>query len=339
MAKSVSCKSCGGELNFYPADSCLKCVKCNSKYSITKSLVNFKNISMTGAVEEFKINPKAGALKCCSCGAAFTGDKLKMSQVCEYCGSHLVEDFSKGGSVIPDAIIPYAFDVDEARRRFADNIKRKAFIPNVFKKSAPIENITSIYIPAFVFKCKSCNTYFGKLEKKESDSDGDYYRVFTIDGTQFCEDTMMLECSDFITQTTLEEIKPYDLQALTKFNPGFIMGYSVEHLNRTLSSVREESKQVHSKFVRRSILSKYSYDRVRSLDIKTEYVSSSYAYTIIPTYKISYTYKDRKYDTFMNGQTGKLCSNVPRSAWKICRTVFLILGAVAGLVYLFSKYL
>ncbi|MGN0961856.1 MAG: hypothetical protein ACI4PF_06650, partial [Christensenellales bacterium] len=305
------CDSCGGELKFNPKSSNVECYKCHKIYAIAKEEFKYHDIDMLGVVKEIDVKSADVNLKCINCGASFKGDRLKMSNVCEYCGSHLVEDFSKMPTIKPDGIIPYAFDKEEAKIKFAENLRKNFLVPNKLKKSVPYSTIESIYIPAFHFKCSSQSSYYGKLEKRQEEDGQTEYKVFEIRGTKtLVDDNLLVECSDYLTQNTLEEIKPYDIKSLCKFNTGFIMGYSVEHLNKKLSIVREQIKSMHSENIRKSILREYDYDSVKSLSIDTTYNNSSYAYIILPTYKINYTYKNKVYNTFMNGQTGKLNKDV-----------------------------
>ena len=51
-------------------------------------------------------------------------------------------------------------------------------------------------------------------------------------------------------------------------------------------------------------------------------------------YKFEYDYKQKKYVTYMNGQTGKIDSKLPKSAGKITLIVLLILLFVVGPIVL-----
>lgn len=331
MSNISKCESCGGEVAFSPKSGNLECSKCHQTFAINRESFSYRNINMTGAVDEIKVDIKNVNLRCVGCGARFNGNTNNLAYVCEYCGSQLMENFNEKTSTSPDAIIPYAFDEDEARIKFKKNIAKKPFVPSVLKRQAPIDDIQSIYIPSFVFKCSSYSNYSGKLEKREDEE----YHVFSINGVKaHTDEEIIIESSDYLTQTTLEEIKPYNMGDLCKFKSDFVRGYSLEHLNNSLYNIREQAKSIHEKNVRKEILSGYRYDRVKFLDIDTHFTSGAYAYTILPTYKISYTYKNKKYNTFMNGQTGKLCGNVPRSGVKIFFTILLSILAVCGVAYL-----
>lgn len=328
MQNFTNCASCGGELIFNPSSGQVECGKCRKGYAIEQEKCVFHKIDMTGEVKEISLGLENVRLKCNSCGASFKGQRYNMSNLCEYCGSQLVEDFEKSLSTKPDGIIPYAFDKADAKIKFDEQRKKKHFLHSGFKK-APITKIESIYIPTFLFKCSSNSDYSGVIEKTKTDSRGQsstYTR--NINGTKYWDDEqIIIECSDFLTQTTMDSINPYDLSKLYKFNKGFIMGYSVEHLNRKLADIRKQANEIHRRNIRQAIIRDYPFDRVIRLNFTTEYKSSAYSYVILPTYKITTSRNGKTYETFMNGQTGKT-SKMPKSGWKI---TLLVLGLIAGM--------
>lgn len=336
MKKNFKCEKCGGLLRFNPRTKLAECEKCGSDQSVDfdKQILRHK-INMDGEVQEPSIDDYS--LKCISCGASFQGGSFKIMGTCQYCGSHLVEDFDLSLSLKPDGVIPFAFDKEEARERFKAGIKKKAFLPNAFKRTPPDSDIQSIYIPAFVFDCESTTEYKGRLAYRESRGNETIYREDKISGTQYVDDRgILIECSEYMTQLNLDSIKPFDLSGEYSYNPIFLMGYSVEHFNRKLSDVRDMVKQIHSANVRRIVLENYSYDSVKSFNAETHYISSNYGYIILPTYKIAYSYKGKTYNTFMNGQTGKIDSNLPKSGWKIFLTVLAVLGVIGGFLSLLA---
>lgn len=331
--KSVSkCSKCGGGLQFSPSGQNLVCQKCQSTFELPIEKMQFHEIDMESVIKDSKV--EMNSIRCMSCGAILNENKFNIARKCEYCGSHLVEDFGKELSVNPDGIIPFAFDKGVAKEKYLKAIKGKFFAPNNIKNGKTPYIVDSIYIPAYQFNCDTSSEYEGKLENRDEDSEGNtIYNSFRIRGVKdHIDKDVTIECSNYLTQMTLEKIKPFDMSTIKKFDSGFIMGYSVEHLNEKLSKVREMAKEINNKHIRSAILREYSYDRVSYLNVRTQYKSTYFAYIILPTYRISYTYKDKKYETFMNGQTGKLYHKYPKSAGKIVGLILSIL-AIVGLIY------
>ena len=55
------------------------------------------------------------------------------------------------------------FDKTMARKKFAEGLKKKKFIPNKLKKQLPDNDIESVYIPAYLFNAKTHNEYNGRI--------------------------------------------------------------------------------------------------------------------------------------------------------------------------------
>lgn len=338
--KSTKCNNCGGSLRFSPKTGNLCCKKCGSEVQIDMSNDYTKHsIDMTKTFVEPEVKESIVSKHCDNCGATFKGELNKISSTCSYCGANLVLNFSNKTGINPDACIPFAFDRKEAGDRFKKGLKKKAFLPSKFKKSPPVENIESVYIPAFTFNCKTENKYSGKLIYEDKDKDGrTHYHYRSISGTEtVISKNMMIECSEHLTQTAFNQIKPFDTSQMFRFEEEFILGYSVEYYNRKIEDVKKMVKSMVEDKVREKILSNYSYDRVDYLHIDTRYTESDYSYVILPTYKVKYKYHKKEYTTFMNGQTGKVGGNVPRSGLKISALVLSILAVVGAIVYFIVK--
>ncbi|MPM89234.1 hypothetical protein SDC9_136342 [bioreactor metagenome] len=78
------------------------------------------------------------------------------------------------------------------------------------------------------------------------------------------------------------------------------------------------------------------YDRVRSVRLHTSYSDETYKHIFIPVYSTAYTYKDKQYNVLINGETGKIKGEYPKSFVKIAAIVIVILGILFG-IYLASS--
>ena len=125
---------------------------------------------------------------------------------------------------------------------------------------------------------------------------------------------------------------PYNFNDSVKYDSDFIRGYSVEHFNNTLENCFKLSRISIDNKIRSQILSKYNYTSVVKLDVQTTYSNEKYCYHLLPVYKLDFNYKQKDYSTFMNGQTGKVGTGLPKSKVKI---TFFVLGIIAIFVGIF----
>ena len=78
------------------------------------------------------------------------------------------------------------------------------------------------------------------------------------------------------------------------------------------------------------------YDRVRSVRLNTSYYDETYKHIFIPVYSTAYTYKGNNYNVLINGETGKIKGEYPKSPVKIAAIIIVIIGILFG-IYLASS--
>lgn len=328
-SNEYNCKNCGAILHFDPQSQGLKCDDCNSvflleyKKTFVKKPITTVEPTDTKRDEWVKDNK---VFKCNNCGASVVANKLDISNVCPYCGTNLIIQLNSIPGLKPDAIVPFAFDEDNAAVKFVENVKRKFYVSGAFKKRLPTQKIHGTYIPSFAFDSITTSTYKGVLTKTEHH---DKYTTTTripISGTlNKTYVNVLVESSTKMTQSELNGILPFDIKKSVDYQNAYILGYTVEHYADTLAVCQKTEQQIISSLIRKDILSKYYYSGVESLNIQTNYLDTSYNYMLVPVYKFEYTYKNKPFTTYMNGQTGKLDNNLPKSIPKIVMTVVVCL--------------
>lgn len=338
---SKQCKSCGGNLKFSPKHNALVCEKCESIQNI-----NIKKEYVKHEITENDVLPKQTSTKsgidivnCNTCGAGINLKGLEYSGVCPYCGSSLV---IASNSNLPDAIIPFSIDIDNVKERYKQSVRKKWFIPNKFKKNPPAENISAVYLPSFAFDANTVSIYSGVLESSHTDKDGHTHtstqRISGTKNINFVNE--FVESSSKIDQLMLEAVEPFDTNKAVAYSNDFILGYSAEHNDQNVYICHKLARQSMNAQIKSSILSKYSYDRVRSFTCNTNFSNEKYSYFLVPTYKIDFSYKDKKYTTYMNGQTGKVGLGLPSSTVKkvfFGLGIALIIITIIVLVMLFGE--
>ena len=342
------CRSCGGHLYFSPEDQALKCESCGGiekiEFDHNNQKHDFKeNKDAKEDYNEFANENKV--FKCSSCGANVVLNKLDVATKCPYCDSSITVSKDAKIGLRPDSIIPFKFGEQKASMLYKQGLKKKWFLPNVFKKSPPIDEIKGVYVPCFSFDAKSHTIYSGRLSKTYTTTSRDghtqtHTTYFNISGVRdYTHLDVMVETSSKIDQITFNGIKPYNLKELVVFKDAFIRGYSLEHYDQALENCKKVADAIIDQQIKNYILSSYVYTNVESYNQDVSLSQEKYSYYIVPTYSVKYKYKDKDYVTYMNGQTGKVGGGLPKSAVKITFFVFGIIALIIGIIaviYCFS---
>lgn len=343
LSTQSACDGCGGDLYFSPKTQTLMCEKCNRQQAIDKNFeINKHSVGQELDKQQHgEYVSQNKVFKCSNCGSSVILDKYEVSKQCLYCDTNLVLNSQNLSALKPDAIIPFVFDKEEACKKFRESIQKKAFLPNEFKKELPKQSVKGLYIPSFSFECDIKSEYNGELYniKTYKDSEGNTQTsrsCFSINGKieNRLED-IIIESSSILTQAQLSGILPYKYEDKQAYNDAYIRGYNLEVYDTHIEECRKTYKTMADSRVRSSILSKYDYDGINHLNINSIYLNQKYSYTVLPIYQFKYSYKNKKYITYMNGQTGKVDSNVPRSGAKIAGLVIGILLAMFLPILLF----
>ena len=77
------------------------------------------------------------------------------------------------------------------------------------------------------------------------------------------------------------------------------------------------------------------YDEVRAVSVHANYSDETYKHVMLPVYATAYTYKGKKYHVLINGQSGRVEGDYPKSPAKIIAIILGIL-AIMFLIYLFG---
>lgn len=338
MAKSNKCQSCGGFLVYSPTDKALKCQSCGATRQIDVSdKIKQHDYETTKNMYDNSWVKDKRNVKCQNCGANILVDSFSLLDKCTYCGGTTLVDVENIKTIKPDAVLPFSLDLKQAREHFKNGLRGKLFVPSVLKKKLPSLKITPRYINSYVFNAELTATYSGQLEYEEEkvDSKGNSY---TRTYTRYVSGVMphkvidcVIESSNNLSQTQLVKIMPYDLSKLKEFSGEFLFGASAEYSDKSLEVANREMESIAKNDITHKIVRKHGADGVHYLNMNLSYTSKKYCYCLLPTYMFDYDFKNKHYNTLMNGTTGKLGGGVPRSAGKIFWFVLAILFVILGI--------
>ena len=78
------------------------------------------------------------------------------------------------------------------------------------------------------------------------------------------------------------------------------------------------------------------FDEVRDVRVQADYRDETYKHVMMPVYTTAYTYKGKRYHVLINGQSGRVEGDYPKSPAKIGAIAAAVLIIIA-LVYWFSQ--
>ena len=338
---NIKCLGCGGDLVFSGNHQVLLCKNCarTQNFDVKK---NITKIDYANNLEGDVKNNKPKTTNCKNCGAKLEIKNREITKTCPYCSSNFVLDKSEIVGLKPNNIIPFAFSKEKAIEYYKKNVKHKWFLPNKFKKNPNIDHVNGTYISCFSFDSDTSSKYSGALSINHTEfRDG---KSYTRTETRFIKGTkdlnfknFLVESSALTNQVAFDEIKPFiiDDDSCFEYNENFLRGYEVESYDNSLQNCKNISEQLMKVEIKNNILSKYSYSYVQYFNLTTTFENNKFSYILLPIYFINFNYKNKNYKTYLNGQTGKIGNDLPKSKVKITFAVLLGILFVVGVALLF----
>ena len=335
-----NCKNCGGEVVFTPKVRGNTCANCGSVFA-TEYVYKFvkKPIAESYNLESSTYEKNSKSLKCDSCGATMVLNKLQTQSSCPYCGNTSVIESRRKKLMAIDSVIPFSFSKQEAFNKFKHTLHSKFYANTKPFRGISLKNVAGVYVNSFVFDMATTSSYSGVFSytKTTKDKDGNtkhetvHKAVHGVHKGVFKNVT--IESNSHIEQSDLYSIMPFNFASAVEFKEDFMNGYLLEYENTKFDDCVNKAERIVKNRIENELLREHNCDRIVSLTLNTNYVEKKYNYCLLPFYLFSNVYKNTKYTSLMNGQTGKV-GKLPTNIWKVLLTVFLICGFIVGIILL-----
>lgn len=348
---SFKCPNCDGELIFDPTTQKYKCEYCDSIFS-QEEIEAMKPAAASEQKMSREPEPDGDAgvadgdavrYTCPSCGAEIITDDTTAATFCYYCHNPVVLGGRLDGSFLPNKIIPFAVSKEVAVKAFLDHVGKKKFIPKAFFNQKQIESVTGVYFPYWLYDVE----LEGSLQ-----GDARQVRVWRVGDNEYTETKFYaVERGGDISLDNLSEnalkkanaklaggVMPFDFKLMKDFHTGYLSGFMAERRDIEQSAVQNKMQAVmreSAEKLLRETVTGYSSVSVKNSNFRPK--SERWSYVLLPVWTITYKGRNEKiYYYSMNGQTGKVCGELPIDDVKLgivsalVGIAVLILGLIGG---------
>lgn len=343
-----SCVNCGAALTYAPGTTKLKCSYCGHTQEIAISENSFEELELKKYLDEMgsqSHSEEITMLHCKNCGANQHIEENYKSLHCVYCSMPLIiEDTYKEDWILPGAVLPFQIDQKKAHQIFKNWVNGLWFAPSNLKKAAvDPQNTKGLYSPYWTFDAQLLANYKGLR--------GDYYYVNvshtnskgqrttrrerrtkwspakgTING--LVDDTL-IKASRQQAGVIPKAVALWNLKTLQPFDSSFVTGFVTEKYTIPLKEGHLASNKEAKKIATRWVMRDIGGDTQRVLAIDMKLNDETFKHILLPVYVSAYKFNGKRFNFFVNGQTGALAGERPYSFWKI---FLLILAVVIVLI-------
>ena len=331
-----NCPSCGGIPEFDPQKQCLICPYCNTVVNVAKN-DNLEEQSVADLLANTAVWTETEVVECANCGSREVISKGELCTNCPFCGTTNIVKTSEIVGMKPHGICTFQKTLSDATEQAKTWAKKQWFTPNAFKKSVNVDNIKGIYSPSFTFDCDTTTTYEGRLGDRRTSGFGDnkktYTHYFKISGTfprKF--DDLLIHTSQNIPPLVMQELEPFPTSEASQFDEKLLTGYTASTSAKDGQTVVSDFEGRSAQIIKKEILSKYHYDFVDYFHPNTIYTNRTFKHLLLPVYVGHYKYKNKNYNFYVNGCTGKVSGKTPKSGIKILLFILSILGIALPII-------
>lgn len=371
------CPNCGGPLLFEPKSQKFHCEYCGSSFTeqevtafeaqqnaakVSENFVSDFSASATGEItDENKIvrenadeteksgenadENTVGLFLCPSCGAELVTDATTASTFCYYCHNPVVLTERLSGQFLPEKILPFQIEREEAEQEFLDWVGRKKFVPNSFFNKKQIQNLSGVYFPYWAVDA----ALNGELS-----ADAMNLRVWVVGDTEYTEhskyaisragqtqfrDLIKNALTKNLSDKMVGAVQPFDMRAAISFKNQYLSGFLTEKRDIEFAEMKENVEQEFRQYADGLMESTIvGYNSVSNLRSRQQINLLDEAYVLLPIWLVTYKEKgnNKLFYYAMNGQTGKVAGVLPidkKKLWLVSSAlslVVLLLGIFVG---------
>lgn len=353
--QKFACPACGAEAIWNPAKQALVCPFCGTTSPAkldanTGGIVEHDLVTALRGITDDKRGWQIEKryVKCQSCQAISVLDPQRQAQRCEFCGSAQLVPYEQTKDAFrPESLLPFKVTEDKARDGIRAWYGRLWLAPNKLKRSALTDTVKGIYLPYWTFDAKVDAAWTAEAGfyyyTTESYTDGSgrsqtrqvqHVRWEPASGElqHFFDDDLVC-ASVGVHAPLLRGIEPFPTTELKPYDAGYVAGWVVERYQIDLVAAAQAARDDMDAKLRQMCAAQIPGDTYRNLDVRANYSGQTFKHILAPVWLLSYHFGARAFQAVMNGFTGAIDGEYPKSWVKIA---LLVIAAIIVTIIVLS---
>ena len=352
--EKFACPACGGEAVWNPGKGKLVCPFCGTespaRLAADGAIVEHDLVTALRAIPDAARGWRADArqVRCQSCNAISVLDPSRQAQTCTFCGSAQLVPYEETKPAFrPESVLPFRRSETDARDGIRAWYGRLWLAPGALKRRALTDTVRGVYLPYWTFDAA--------VEADWTADAGHYYyetETYVVNGqtrtrqvqrirwqpaaghvSHFFDDDLV--CASVGVQPALVRgIEPFPTDELKPYDAGYVAGWVVERYQIDLVGAAQRARAAMDAKLQAMCAREVPGDTYRNLVVHADYSQQTFKHVLAPIWLLSYTYGARRFQCVMNGVTGAVRGEYPKSPWKIA----LIVIAVIIVVVVFMSF-
>lgn len=345
-ALQTKCQSCGGITHYSPADENLKCVYCGSITELDKTAAQIKendfNIWKLRASENNEEHTvEVAKIKCRQCGANTTLEPHVSAAKCVFCSTPLIlSEASIKRFWQPEYLLPFRITDKESNANFKKWLGKQWFLPSNLKKSGVDANMfKGVYLPFWTYDADTSTQYTGERGQNRtitsrnnkgqqvSRTVTDWYPTSGRVSIPF--DDIVIPATNTLPAEIMNRLTNWDMMNCVAYRGEFMAGFITEIYQIDFRDGVNIAKDKMDNIIRGAIYAEIGGDNQRIRSKHTQYNRLMFKLLLLPIWISAFQYNGKLYQFVVNGRTGQVIGQYPKSTAKIALLIVTIIAIIA----------
>ncbi len=347
-ATQERCGSCGGLVAWNTTAKCMACEACGAPCDVAPEHAGVRDHGLLDALAACKRRGKLGDIAarqvtCQECGAAVVFPDGMTATRCAFCDSPsvLAQD-SRGNQIVPESVIPFGIGRDQAVSAFKTWLGKRWFRPSDLTDEAMISELRGVYVPYWTFTAHVRSSwtadagYAYEVREERTDSAGQHQtrivrktRWEPAFGVRDDDHRDHLVCaSKGLPADLAQHAASFDTAGLTPWAPQFLSGFVAERyevdLPEAWQHAQTEIAAIQEARCRRDVPG----DAQRDLRANHRFENPAFKHVLLPLWIAAFRYRGEVFRFLVNGQSGVVAGEAPRSWTKSLLFIAVIAAAI-----------
>lgn len=289
------------------------------------------------------------ARRCSACGATVRVPEGKRAATCAFCDSALVDDDAQQLAPV-DRVVPFVVPRDRAGRLLKAFLAGQWFAPESVRRASDPSALDDVLVPFWVYDAVARTTFSARVGIH-------WYRTetytVTVNGKRQTRTRQVRETEWFplegshvrqwfdhlvsaskgLAESEANALEPYDLGASLPYAPALVAGVAAEQPTIPRAVAEQVARKELGELERRVIASSHlPGDTSADLRTSTDSTLEEPRLVLLPVWIAAVRTPQGTLRLLVNGQTGEVVGEVPRSWVKIGVAVAVVLGTILSIV-------
>ncbi|HEY1328946.1 MAG TPA: zinc ribbon domain-containing protein [Casimicrobiaceae bacterium] len=352
-----ACPACGGEAVWVPAKQKLVCPFCGTespaKIDVSGTIVEHDLAAALRALPDDARGWRADVrqVRCQSCNAISVLDPARQAQTCPFCGSAQLAPYAETKPAFrPESVLPLRVDETAARDGMRKWYGRLWLAPSALKRRALTDTVEGAYLPYWTFDAKvdarwaaeaghyyyTTETYVQNGQTRTRQVQHVRWEPAAGQLSHFFDDDLVC-ASVGVRADLVRGVEPFPTDALKPYDAAYVAGWVVERYQIDLVGAAQRARADMEAQLRMLCAQQVPGDTYRNLQIDAHWSGQTFKHILAPVWLLTYHYGTRGFQCVMNGVTGAIRGEYPKSPWKIALLALAVIVVVIVLVSLQGK--